>query len=84
MRELYIRSGEGFLLVYSITSRDSFEKISTLHEQILRVKNNDGCPVILIANKCDLEYECQVGANGMSFHSQLTTTFRPFLVTAIS
>ena len=78
-----MRSGEGFLLVYSITSRDSFEKISTFYKQILRVKNNDGCPVILIANKCDLEYERQVGTNGMSFHSQLTTFFRPFLVIAI-
>ena len=84
MRELYIRRGEGFLLVYSITSRKSFEKINTFHEQILRVKNQDSFPVILIANKCDLEYERQVGTNGMSFHSQLTTLVRPFLVTAIS
>lgn len=29
--------GEGFLLVYSITSRSSFEEVSTFHQQILRV-----------------------------------------------
>lgn len=32
-------SGEGFLLVYSITSRSSFEEVSTFHQQILRVSS---------------------------------------------
>jgi len=63
MREQYMRTGEGFLLVYSITSRNSFEEISTFHQQILRVKDKDSFPVILVANKCDLEYERQVGMN---------------------
>lgn len=66
MREQYMRTGEGFLLVYSITSRNSFEEISTFHQQILRVKDRDSFPVIVVANKCDLEYERQVGMNGMS------------------
>lgn len=64
MREQYMRTGEGFLLVYSITSRNSFEEISTFHQQILRVKDMDSFPVIIVANKCDLEYERQVGMNG--------------------
>jgi len=34
--------GEGFLLVYSITSRSSFEEVSTFHQQILRVSPNLG------------------------------------------
>ncbi len=66
MREQYMRTGEGFLLVYSITSRNSFEEISTFHQQILRVKDQDSFPVIVVANKCDLEYERQVGMNGQS------------------
>lgn len=61
-----MRTGEGFLLVYSITSRNSFEEISTFHQQILRVKDKDTFPIILVANKCDLEYERQVGMNGES------------------
>jgi GTPase SAR1 family protein len=59
-----MRTGEGFLLVYSITSRNSFEEISTFHQQILRVKDKDTFPVVIAANKCDLEYERQVGMNG--------------------
>ncbi|KAF8328013.1 ras-like protein [Amanita rubescens] len=63
MREQYIRVGEGFLLIYSITSRNSFEEISTFYQQILRAKDLDYFPVIIVANKCDLEYERQVGIN---------------------
>lgn len=64
MREQYMRTGEGFLLVYSITSRNSFEEINTFHQQILRVKDQDSFPVVIVANKCDLEFERQVGMNG--------------------
>ncbi|CAG8817468.1 21110_t:CDS:2, partial [Racocetra persica] len=60
MREQYMRTGEGFLLVYSITSRNSFDEISTFHQQILRVKDKDYFPTIVVANKCDLEMERQV------------------------
>ncbi|KZO96592.1 ras-domain-containing protein [Calocera viscosa TUFC12733] len=63
MREQYMRAGEGFLLVYAINSRTSFEELSALHQQILRVKDADTFPVVIIANKCDLEYERQVGAH---------------------
>ncbi|ORX92804.1 ras-domain-containing protein [Basidiobolus meristosporus CBS 931.73] len=62
MREQYMRTGEGFLLVYSITSRNSFEEISTFQQQILRVNDVDYFPIIIVANKCDLESERQVSS----------------------
>ncbi|KAF9434617.1 Ras GTPase [Entomortierella beljakovae] len=79
MREQYMRSGEGFLLVYSITSRNSFEEISTFYQQILRVKDKDFFPIILVANKCDLEHERQVSTHegrelAKQFNSRLIET----------
>ncbi|KAJ1963616.1 RAS1 protein [Dipsacomyces acuminosporus] len=62
MREQYMRTGEGFLLVYSITSRNSYEEMPTFQQQILRVKDRDYFPMIICANKCDLEAERQVGS----------------------
>ncbi|KAI8971590.1 ras-like protein 1 [Mycotypha africana] len=62
MREQYMRNGEGFLLVYSITSRMSFEEISTFYQQICRVKDRDYFPMVLIGNKCDLESDRQVSS----------------------
>jgi GTPase KRas protein len=67
MREQYMRTGEGFLLVYSITSRQSFEEIMTFQQQILRVKDKDYFPIIVVGNKCDLEHERQVSKQGILF-----------------
>jgi GTPase KRas protein len=74
MREQYMRTGEGFLLVYSITSRSSFEEISTFQQQILRVKDRDSYPIIVVANKADLEHERQVSSQG---------TLHPFPIAAL-
>ncbi len=75
MREQYMRTGEGFLLVYSITSRQSFEEIMTFHQQILRVKDKDYFPIMLVGNKCDLESERQVSKQGEWAPSTKTTGF---------
>jgi small GTP-binding protein len=64
MREQYMRTGEGFLLVYSITSRQSFEEITTFQQQILRVKDKDYFPMVVVGNKCDLEGEREVSRQG--------------------
>lgn len=66
MREQYMRTGEGFLLVYSITDRQSFEEIMTFQQQILRVKDKDYFPMIVVGNKCDLDGERQVSTQGAS------------------
>lgn len=52
-----MRTGEGFLLVYSIDSKQSFEEIRTFQQQILRVKDKDYFPIIIVGNKCDLEQD---------------------------
>lgn len=66
MREQYMRTGEGFLLVYSINSRQSYEEILTFQQQILRVKDKDYFPIIVVGNKCDLEHEREVSTEGGS------------------
>ncbi|XP_014031476.1 ras-related protein R-Ras2 isoform X2 [Salmo salar] len=60
MREQYMRTGEGFLLVFSVTDRGSFEEIYKFQRQILRVKDRDEFPMILVGNKADLELQRQV------------------------
>lgn len=54
LRDQYFRTGQGFLLVYSITSRESFNEIFTFRNQVLRVKDKDRVPMVLVGNKCDL------------------------------
>lgn len=40
MRELYMKNGEGFVLVYSITSTRSLEDLDPIRQGIVRHKNS--------------------------------------------
>ncbi|OQV17852.1 Ras-like protein 2 [Hypsibius exemplaris] len=66
MREQYMRNGEGFLLVFSVTDRTSFDEIWKFHKQILRVKDRDEFPMLLVGNKADLEHQRVVPAEEAS------------------
>lgn len=41
MRDLYMKNGQGFALVYSITAQSTFNDLQDLREQILRVKDTE-------------------------------------------
>ncbi|CUM66826.1 uncharacterized protein PRCAT00004510001 [Priceomyces carsonii] len=76
MREQYMRTGEGFLLVYSITSRNSLEELQSFYEQIQRVKDSEIVPVLVVGNKCDLEIERQVSyEEGLSLAKSFNCSF---------
>ncbi|KAF5131718.1 hypothetical protein DV495_001986 [Geotrichum candidum] len=54
LRDQWIREGECFLLVYSITSRSSFSRIRSFYNQIQRVKEDDDpFSVVIVGNKSD-------------------------------
>merc|ERR1712093_21771 len=53
LRDQWIRECEGFIIAYSITSSHSFQ-------QVVRVKDDDNLPMMLVGNKCDLEDEREV------------------------
>ena len=60
MQDQWMREGKGFLLVYNITSRSTFDEVSLLYDKILRSKDKDKVPMVLVGNKCDLEKDRQV------------------------
>ncbi|ESN94720.1 hypothetical protein HELRODRAFT_156074 [Helobdella robusta] len=60
MKEQYMRTAEGFLLVFSVTDQNSFAETSNFYMQILRVKDREEFPIILVGNKADLESRRQV------------------------
>jgi len=57
MRDQYMRTGEGFLLVFDLTNRSTFDDLTQFAEQISRVKDRDAdtIPLVVVGNKCDLE-----------------------------
>jgi GTPase SAR1 family protein len=52
---MYMRLGQGFLLVFSITSQSSLRELVDLREQIVRTKADPNFPIVLVGNKSDLE-----------------------------
>ena len=51
---------QGFILVYSITSKDSFRIVKETREDIARVKESQQFPMVLVACKCELEGDREV------------------------
>ena len=60
MRDQYMRHGDGFLLIYSIDNRTSFQELGELRSQVLMCKDKLKVPMVLVGNKCDLEEHRQV------------------------
>jgi Ras-related protein Ral-A len=60
IRDNYFRTGEGFMCVFSLTDADSFTALEELKDQIFRVKSMLKIPLILVANKVDLEAQRKV------------------------
>lgn len=57
IRDQYMRTGQGFIIVYSITSKASFEEVKQFREHVVRVKDSNKVPIVLVGNKLDLEDE---------------------------
>ncbi|POY75391.1 hypothetical protein BMF94_1548 [Rhodotorula taiwanensis] len=67
LSSMYMRSGDGFLLVFSLTNSDSLLELHAIHEQIQRIKETARpphekarVPIVLVGNKLDLVSERQV------------------------
>lgn len=60
MRDLYINKGDGFVLLYKVTSKATFDEIRSFHASVLRVKEKNFFPMIIVGNDCHLERERQV------------------------
>lgn len=59
LRDQWVREGQGFILVYSIASRSTFERLEVFRQSMLKVKRQK--PIfMLVGNKCDKTYEREV------------------------
>jgi len=54
-RDLYMKNGHGFILVYSITAVSTITDLPNLKQRICKVKDKEDVPIVLVGNKCDLD-----------------------------
>ena len=57
MMDMWISFGEGFLLVFAINDKESFELLKGKYTRVMKGKHGIKCPIVLIGNKQDLENE---------------------------
>ncbi|XP_023210522.1 GTP-binding protein Di-Ras2-like [Centruroides sculpturatus] len=59
MQRLNISKAHAFILVYSVTTNQSLEELSSIFNIIKEIKGNiEGIPIMLVGNKCD-ETDCR-------------------------
>lgn len=90
LRDQRARDGEGFLIVYSITSRPSFTRVRRFYDQIQRVKDSQGYfnplywgdppytkfPVMIVGNNSDRITEREVSTQeGIELAKELGCEF---------
>lgn len=62
-KDEYVKKGDGFLLVFSITSRSTLDELHDTRDHILHLKSRDNVPIVLVGNKVDLEDHREVPRN---------------------
>ena len=60
MLDTWINSSDGFILVYSIDSKESFKSTKARYDRISKLKEGQKSSIIIVGNKCDLEEKRQV------------------------
>ncbi|KAF9315339.1 Ras GTPase [Podila horticola] len=53
--ETFMKAADGFICIYSIESLSSFKELVGMRDQIWQTKESQNVPMIVAANKCDLE-----------------------------
>ncbi|ODV91977.1 hypothetical protein CANCADRAFT_30256 [Tortispora caseinolytica NRRL Y-17796] len=60
MNQKHFIGVHGYILVYSVASRTSFETIKVIRDKILNSTGADNIPMVIVGNKIDLHLQRQV------------------------
>ncbi|KAG0315371.1 Ras GTPase [Dissophora globulifera] len=71
----FLRAGDGFICVYSLASMGSFQELVGFRDQIWRAKESEDIPVVVAANKSDLEEDRTVSAEVGQEFARMSNAF---------
>ncbi|XP_036596469.1 GTPase HRas-like [Trichosurus vulpecula] len=74
-RQQFMRRGEGFLCVYAVDDVKSFVDVNIFRDELLKVKDADRVPFVLVANKTDLTDGLVTSALGQEAASSFKVPF---------
>ena len=74
--EGHVRWGDGFMLVYSVTDKDSFQQLTKMKQFIEDVRRTRNVPIVIVGNKTDLAHAREVSvAQGEQLAADWTCAF---------
>ena len=65
LRDGYYIGGQAAIIMFDVTSRETYNKVATWHRDLVRVCEN--VPIVLVGNKVD-EKDRKVRAKTITFH----------------
>jgi GTPase KRas protein len=76
LQDEWIRDGESVMLLYSTTSKSSFDRLGEIYNRIQRTKNDGKFPIVVVGNKSDLADQRQVSEReGLAFANKVGCRF---------
>ena len=66
MRDLYMKNGQGFVLVYSITAQSTYNDLVDLRDTILKVKDTTDVRLFCFSFAFLISSFLNIGTNGFS------------------
>ncbi|XP_028675274.1 NF-kappa-B inhibitor-interacting Ras-like protein 2 [Erpetoichthys calabaricus] len=78
----YFSFADGFVLVYSIDSKESFKKVEALKKDIDRSRDKKEVTIIVLGNKCDLQEQRRID-HDMAHHWAKTEKVRLWEVSVV-
>lgn len=76
MNQKHLIGIHGYILVYSITSKSSFDMLRVIRDKIIDSTGNESIPFIIVGNKNDLESQRQVTkAEGVALAKEFNCGF---------
>lgn len=58
----YVIDNHGYILVYSVTSRKSFEVVQDIRDRLLDLTGSTSLPILLVGNKTDLHMQREISS----------------------
>jgi GTPase SAR1 family protein len=55
MQDIYMRDGDGFILVYAVDDKKSFDRVKWFHDELCRVRDTSTAPAVICGSHCEFE-----------------------------
>lgn len=55
LRQTSLKAGQGFVIVFALNERETFERIQEIHDDLLTTKGVQSVPLVICGNKSDLD-----------------------------